>query len=238
MLVDLSERSTKSELMDDFKGGPERLREVYNDINRANRILGGNRLTVNAVARLAKASPQESYVIVDVGCGDGNMLRKVADYCRKRNIKTRLIGIELNGEALQLAETASIEYDEIHYLKEDVLKLKVSDLNCDIVINTLTMHHFGNADLLLFLKKFTQLARIGVVINDLHRSRRAYYLYKLFRLVFIKTRTARVDGLISISRGFVRSELIDQSKRLTHVDHHIQWKWAFRYIWVMRPNRI
>jgi len=236
MLIDLSERSSQPELMDDFREGLKSLRVVFNDINRVNSILGGNNITVNAVAKLIKEHPQESYTIVDMGCGDGNMLREVARYCNKRNIKVQLIGIDLNEEALQLAEEASVDY-QIEYQHRDILELQSDDFNCDIIINTLCMHHFVNKDLVQFLEKFNQLARIAVVINDLQRSRLAYYLFKAFSLIFIKTKTAKIDGLISISKGFVKSDLIQYSQHLPNIEHDIRWKWAFRYVWIMQPER-
>lgn len=238
MLIDLTKRSNQPELMDDFKEGLQALRVVFDDINRVNVILGGNNITINAVARLLKENPQESYTIVDMGCGDGNMLREVANFCRKNNHNTRLIGIDLNQEALQLASEASLDYPEIEYQHKDILQIKSTDLNCDIVINTLCMHHFVDKDLLIFLAKFNELARIGVVINDLQRSRWAYYLFKLFSLIFIKTSTAKIDGLRSISKGFVKSDLIQYSKKLPQSKHEIKWKWAFRYVWIMQPNRL
>ena len=238
MLKDLSKRSTEPELMDDFQEGRENLKIVFDDINRVNTILGGNGITVDAVRKLIEQNPQESYTIVDKGCGDGNMLREVAKFCKNRSLKVRLIGIDLNAEALELAKSASLKYPEIEYQHRDILQLETKDLNCDIVINTLTMHHFTDKNLLIFLRKFNQLARIGVIINDLQRSRWAYYLFKLFSLIFIKTKTAKIDGLISISRGFVKSDLVQYTKSLPEIRHHIQWKWAFRYVWIMQPNRL
>lgn len=238
MLVDLSKRSSQPELMDDFQEGLQKLRIVFDDINRVNAILGGSNITINAVSNLIKENPQESYTIVDMGCGDGQMLRNVAQFCRKRNVKARLVGVDLNAEAIQLAQEASLAFSEIEFQHQDILKLKVTDLNCDIIINTLCMHHFVDEDLLLFLEKFNQLASIGVVINDLHRSRWAYYLFKLFSLIFIKTETAKIDGLRSISKAFIKSDLIQYSQSLPMVEHSIQWKWAFRYVWIMQPIRL
>jgi ubiquinone/menaquinone biosynthesis C-methylase UbiE len=238
MLIDLKKRSNQPELMDDFKEGLQALRVVFDDINRVNVILGGNNITINAVARLIKENPQESYTIVDMGCGDGNMLREVANFCRKNTQNTRLIGIDLNQEALQLASEASVDYSEIEYQHKDILQIKSTDLNCDIVINTLCMHHFVDKDLLTFLAKFNELASIGVVFNDLQSSRWAYYLFKLFSLIFIKTKTAKIDGLISISKGFIKSDLLTYTKNLPSVAHQIKWKWAFRYVWVMQPKLI
>ena len=238
MLVDLTERGVMPELMDDFREDLTSLRKVFDDINRVNTILGGSAITVRAVAELIAAHPQDKYTMVDMGCGDGYMLRKLAQYCRKHTIKVSLIGIDLNTEVIQLAEEASIAYPEIEYKNKDILALTTSDLNCDIVINTLCMHHFTDENLPLFLNKFVQLASIGIVINDLHRSGWAYYLFKLFSLIFIKTKTAKVDGLISIRKGFIKSDLIQYAKQLPSVQHEIKWKWAFRYVWVMKTQRL
>ena len=234
MLKDLSKRSTEPELMDDFRDGLDSLRVIFDDINRVNRLLGGNSITINAVAKLIGDNPKHSYTIVDMGCGDGTMLREVAKYCHKNNIQVRLIGIDLNNEALQLAEEAAIPYPEIEYRHEDILQLDTKEFHCDILINTLCMHHFTNVQLTTFLRKFVELAKIGIVINDLQRSGLAYYLFKLFSLIFIKTKVAKIDGLISISKGFVKTELLTYTKNLPSVTHQIEWKWAFRYQWVIK----
>ncbi|MDB4292856.1 methyltransferase domain-containing protein [Maribacter sp.] len=237
MLGRLRNRSTELEIMDDFQRGEKQLKSVLDDINRVNRILGGNAITISAVAKLIRENPQDRYVIIDVGCADGAMLREIALYCRKRSIMADFIGIDLNAHAIQIAITASSDYPEIRFLEQDVFQLNQSDLNCDILITTLTTHHFTNEALPALLAQFAGLAKIGFVNNDLHRSRVAFYLFKLFSMVFIKTETAKIDGLISIRKGFKKRDLMAFAKNLPHMRHFIEWKWAFRYVWIMQPNR-
>ncbi len=238
MLKNLKNRSQQPELMDDFKEGMKALRAVYDDINRVNSVLGGNSITIKAISKLMREHPRQTYSIVDMGCGDGAMLREVAQFTRKNNIKVKLIGIDLNADVIQLAREASLAYPEISFLQKDILHLSVSDLHCDIIISTLAMHHFAHEDIVSFLRKFNQLARIAVVINDLQRSLWAYYLFKLYSLIFIRTRTAKVDGLISISKGFIKPELQHYATLFPEYHHKIKWKWAFRYVWVMKSKRL
>lgn len=238
MFDTLRQRSRQQELLDDFHGNEKELEAVFKDINRVNRLLGGNHITIRAVGDLLRQHPKEQFVIMDVGCGDGTILREIAKYCRKHAFKTQLIGIDLSVDALKIARSASTEFPEISYKVQDVLTLTKTDLNCDILISTLTTHHFTNEQLPMMLAQFARLAKIGFVNNDLHRSRVAYYLFKLFSMVFIKTRTARIDGLISIRRGFKKRELLDFAKKLPNRQHLIKWKWAFRYVWIMQPKRI
>lgn len=238
MFVNLSKRSDQPELMDSFEEPIASLRIVLQDINRVNQLLGGNKITVAAVHDLMKEQPQEHYSIVDMGCGDGQMLRQIADFCRKNNIKASFVGIDLNQNGLIIAEAASQEYPEIQFLQHDILKLKASTIPCDILISTLTMHHFTDEEVLVFLKKFVSIARLGVVINDLQRSAWAYYLFHLFSRIFIKTKIAKIDGLISIRRAFIKKELLTYAQELPEVLHQIEWKWAFRYVWVMKVPQV
>ena len=224
--------------MDNYDGDKETLKHVLNDITRVNKILGGNGITVAAVFRLIKENSKESYTILDMGCADGNMLRILADEAKRRNITLHLIGVDLNADALNIARKLSVEYPEITYYQKDILDAVFTDMQVDIVLTTLTMHHFKNDDIQRFLHQFVKLASIGIVINDLQRSKVAYYLFRIFSLIFIKTKVAKIDGLISISKGFKRKELAAFSKNLKEVSHTIQWKWAFRYAWVMRKKRL
>ena len=70
---------------------------------------------------------------------------------------------------------------------------------------TLFLHHFKNEELISILKTTTEKATIGVVVNDLHRHKLAYYLFKLIGY-FIKNKMVRQDGLTSILRAFKRKE--------------------------------
>jgi hypothetical protein len=45
---------------------------------------------------------------------------------------------------------------------------------------------------------------------------------------------SKKDGLISILRGFKREELEQFSKKANFKNYSIQWKWAFRYQWIIR----
>jgi heme/copper-type cytochrome/quinol oxidase subunit 2 len=48
---------------------------------------------------------------------------------------------------------------------------------------------------------------------------------------------SREDGLVSILRGFKKEELVAFSKQLQLNNFAIQWKWAFRYQWIIKTNQ-
>ncbi|MCG2461307.1 methyltransferase domain-containing protein [Flavobacteriaceae bacterium F89] len=238
MLVDLSIRSREPELMDDPTMDLSTLGTVFRDINLVNRLFNGTRITINAVDDLVKEHPKDSYTIIDMGCGDGNMLRQVALHFRKSKIKGQFIGIDLNENALAMGRKLSNQFPEISFLKQNILALDPSELDCDILLCTLTMHHFRDHQIPDFLGKFVQLSHLGVIINDLQRSRSSYYLFKAFRGIFLRTKIAKHDGLVSIKSGFSRAELEQFSRSMPQINHRIHWKWAFRYLWILHVNRL
>ncbi|NNM19022.1 MAG: methyltransferase domain-containing protein [Croceitalea sp.] len=236
-MMEFRERSNAKELMDDPHMDPKLFKEAFKDINRCNNLLGGYQITIDAVMKLIKTTPKKSYTILDVGCADGAMLRKVADALKKEEIDCKLTGIDVKEEILKIATQLSSSYDNIDYVQGDLFDTSLP-LQCDILLCTLTLHHFTDEQIHCFAKRFADLAKIGVVINDLHRSKIAYVLFNLFSIFFIKTRIGKLDGLVSIARGFTKNNLKAFAKQLPKYRHSIQWKWAFRYVWIIKPAPI
>ena len=106
----------------------------------------------------------------------------------------------------------------------------------DLVLTTLFLHHFKNDELVTFLKPVLEKAKLGIVVNDLHRHKLAYYLFKLL-CITIKNKTIVEDGLTSVLRGFKRQELKDISQQLD-TNYQIHWKWAFRFQWILKHKEI
>jgi hypothetical protein len=83
---------------------------------------------------------------------------------------------------------------------------------------------------------FNTNSKIGIVINDLHRSALAYRLFQVLCFVFQLNAMSREDGLVSILRGFKKEELVRFSEKLNLSNYKIQWKWAFRYQWIIKKD--
>ncbi|WP_299799842.1 methyltransferase domain-containing protein [uncultured Maribacter sp.] len=235
-MVDFTQRSSEVEIMDTFSGTTNELETILQDINRVNKLLGGYGITLDAVFELLEKENKESYTILDMGCAEGTMLRKLALAARKKNVKLKLIGVDFNEQGLQLAKQYSSDYPEISYMNTDILSPNFSKWDVDVVMTTLTLHHFTDEGVVEFVNRFVEIAKLGVVINDLERSPVAYYLFKAFSLFFIRTEIAKKDGLLSIRRAFKKEELLHFASQVSNVSHYIKWKWAFRYVWVLKKK--
>jgi 2-polyprenyl-3-methyl-5-hydroxy-6-metoxy-1,4-benzoquinol methylase len=221
--------------MDDFSMEGAVIQDALDKIARINQLLGGNKLTLQGVKTLLSNSPKNEIVtIVDVGCGNGDMLRTLADFGKKNNLKLELIGIDANKFTVGHAEKLSLNYSNISYSCEDIFDKPFRDLKYDILLCTLTLHHFKEDEILKLLTIFNNNSSKGIVINDLHRSAVAYRLFQGICLIFGLNKMSKDDGLTSILRGFKKEELINFSKQLNFKNYTIHWKWAFRYQWIIQ----
>lgn len=235
MRINTKYRTNEPEIMDDFALEGETLRDALDKIAKINRLLGGNQLTLQGVQQLLKGiSKSKTITIVDVGCGNGDMLRTLADYGKQNNYRFKLIGIDANAFTISHAEVLSKEYENISYQCEDIFEAEFKALDYDMVLCTLTLHHFKDEEILSLMQVFYEKASVGIVINDLQRSAIAYRLFQALCFVFQLNDMSREDGLVSILRGFKKAELEHYSKELQFKKYTIQWKWAFRYQWIIQ----
>ena len=234
MYLNTKFRTDAAEIMDDFTLEGEILRDALDKIAKINQLLGGNKLTLQGVQSLInQVSIKKEITILDIGCGNGDMLRALADYASKNNLNFKLIGVDANPFTINHAEELSKPYQNITYKCEDIFEDKFTALKYDIVLCTLTLHHFKDAEIIKLVSVFYENANIGIVINDLQRSALAYRLFQVLCFVFRLNKMSKEDGLVSILRGFKKEELEEFSKKIHLKKYFIKWKWAFRYQWII-----
>jgi 2-polyprenyl-3-methyl-5-hydroxy-6-metoxy-1,4-benzoquinol methylase len=234
MLVNTRYRSEETEIMDDFNIHGTELEQALISIARINQLLGGNRLTINAVDKIISATGKDKKIkILDLGCGNGDMLRALSRLAERKNYSFNMTGIDANAFTVQHAKKLSVDYPEINYICADLLDPDFFPEKCDIILFTLTLHHFTDEQIVALLEKATQCARLAIVINDLERSRLSYMLFCLISKIFRLNRMNAIDGRLSILRGFKRKELKALAHKMNFKNYAIRWKWAFRYQWII-----
>lgn len=237
IMLDTKHRTNEPEIMDDFDMEGDVLRDALDKIAKINRLLGGNQLTLDGVKKIINQNQTlEKITIVDIGCGNGDMLRNLADYADELEVKFELIGIDANQFTVNYAKELSLHYPNIKYQCEDIFEKPFETLQYDILLCTLTLHHFKDEEIVKLMQIFKTNAKLGIVINDLHRSSISYRLFQILCFVFGLNTMSRQDGLVSILRGFKKPELEHFSKKLNLNNYSIEWKWAFRYQWIINTK--
>lgn len=193
-------RSLAEEQMDAADLPADVYARVLADLDRVNRVTLAARPTLGFLNR-AVTGP---FRLLDVGYGDGGMLRQVARWAKRRGIACELVGIDLNVRSEAVARARTDPATVIDYRTGDYAALAHEPW--DIIISSLVTHHMDDAERLAFLRFMEDQARMGWFVNDLHRHGFAYHGYPwLARLLGVHP-IVRQDGQLSIARSFVSDE--------------------------------
>lgn len=228
-------RSTQLEIMDDLDFQGVEMGKLLKDLKVVNQWLGGYKISLKALSELLKNSPKHKKIkILDIGCGDGHMLKLCGDFLQKNGYEYEGIGIDFNPNILKIARAQSKNYPNISFSQLDVLKQGHLIPKCDFAFCTLFLHHFSDEKIELLLQLVLAKTEVAIIINDLQRSKLAFNLFRIFSLVALKTETARYDGLVSVARSFSKNEIESITNKLPNQTTEITWKWAFRYLCVLK----
>ena len=226
--VDLSFRSEEEEIMDDLSDNSPALHRALMELDIINRWLGGNAVTINSVKKLLLQKPEKNWVMADLGCGSGEMLLKVAKWCRSQNIEIKLHGFDANPNVIAYAQKHCAAYPEITFHAENIFSEEFKKRKFDAILCTLFLHHFSSDSLVKLIEQF-KIQAGNVIINDLHRHWFAYYSIKWITGFFSKSSMVQNDACLSVWRAFTREDwkAILNSAKIN--DYELDWKWAFRW---------
>lgn len=226
-MPDLSYRSRQRELLDQPVLDQEEIFRNLHELDRINALLGGHAATLKGLNELIK-NPSRTYHIVDYACGGGDTLRKIYKWGQTKGLDLKLTGFDLLPQAIEYATKHSEEYP-INYQIADFMDFQTED-PVDIACCALVCHHFYDDDLHAFLQKMRAQARLGVVINDLHRHPFAYYSIKWLTALLSNSRYVKNDAPLSVWRGFKKQEWQSILNSAGFSNYQINWVWAFRHL--------
>lgn len=196
----LDTRAISEELMDADDLDPATYAAVVHDLARVNTLTMARRPTLAFLSKLA----QHPLRILDVGFGDGDMLRAIARWAGRRRHNVQLVGVDLNPRSAPAARVATPADLAIDYRTGDYAAL--AGQGWDVVISSLVAHHMTHNQLLAFLRFMDIEARAGWFINDLHRHGFAYRGFPLLATLMRWHPIVRHDGQLSIARSYRPAE--------------------------------
>jgi SAM-dependent methyltransferase len=182
----------------------EELRGCLHDIARVNRLTFAYRPTISWMEELITAHPpsSEPLRVVDVGCGDGDTLRRIDAWAAKRRVPVALTGIDVNPDAIRAARESTPPMQQIEWIVGDALSHAATG-DIDVVICSLLTHHLTDSQIAQFLRWAERTARWGWFVNDLHRKPVPYHLFRLLARFTTWHPFVKNDGAVSIRRSFV-----------------------------------
>lgn len=225
-------RTDLPEIMDDLDFEPEVIRSELDNLARINYWLGGDQVVLSAleeVIPLLQTSAGRPLRIADLGCGGGDILRKIARRAEKSGWPVELYGIDVNPTCVEYAREKTADYSMIQIEQADCFSPEFADRRFDIVICSLFLHHFQDEKLRILLSTLSKVSQKALIINDLQRHWLPFYLFRLVTWMLRAPAVVRYDGSVSVMRGFTRSEWETLVRNLNPVRFRIRWKWAFRH---------
>ncbi|HEY7650224.1 MAG TPA: methyltransferase domain-containing protein [Methylomirabilota bacterium] len=172
------------------------------DIHRLNVWFRGYRLTERAIDRLtARQSRAETLWVIDVGGGRGDLARRLVGRARGRGRRLRAIVVDC------AVDGAGPPGEGVTLIRADATALPFRPQAAHVVTTSLTLHHLEPAAAVQCLREMRAAARLGVVVNDLLRTRLVLALVWLATRAVTRHRFARHDGPLSVRRAYSPSEL-------------------------------
>jgi ubiquinone/menaquinone biosynthesis C-methylase UbiE len=200
--------SAGGELLDGPLDDPTALRGNLRDLRRVNRWFGGARLSCRAVESLAPARARTT--ILDVGTGAADIPLALLAAARRQDRSCRVTAVDSRPEVLAAATSAFPELITTPGLEvavADGRDLPYEDRAFDIGHASLVLHHLEPCEAVDFLRELARVAAVGVVVNDLTRSRLTVAGAWLSAHLFTTNRYTRHDAPMSARRAYTGLEL-------------------------------
>lgn len=192
------------ELLDHPDADPEAVALSLGNVAVANRWLGGWCAVRRGLSRILEQTPHPDrpLTLLDVGCGMGDIARRAVAWGRRRGIEIIPIGIERHRRAAVLARGEGLTP-----LLACVSALPIRARSVDLVLASQLVHHLTPAACIAFCQAADRVARRGVIVADLRRSRWAKAGFFLASRALRFDPATSADGLTSVARGFSAGEL-------------------------------
>ncbi len=199
-MPNLRARSAQPEWMDTQVVAPEDFAACLADLASVNTVTAARLPTLGFMRRVARRHPGRTLRVLDVGCGEGDMLRRLHRWSLRAGHRLELEGIDLNPLGIEAARAATPADVPIRYRVADVFDEGLGQY--DVILSSLFTHHLSDTEVAAFLHVMEAHAGLGWFVNDLHRHPLAYNGFRALSALAGWHRFVRHDGPISVARSF------------------------------------
>ncbi|MEX2571522.1 MAG: methyltransferase domain-containing protein [Gemmatimonadota bacterium] len=222
-------RERRPELMDQPDADSGELAKSLHDLARVNRWLGGASTATRLVLDLARNISEQPVTILDVGTGGADIPRKLIREARRVGLAVRILATDLHPATVAMAARATANSPEIAVQRADALDLPFTDAEFHFVTCCTTLHHFDRVEALQALREMDRVARYGVVVTDLARSRAALLGARLLAGTLWRDHPiTRHDGPASVRAAFTPAELAELAEAVVGAAGRVRTHPPFR----------
>jgi 2-polyprenyl-3-methyl-5-hydroxy-6-metoxy-1,4-benzoquinol methylase len=225
--MDFTQRANTRELLDEDDIPFADIRKNMEELEVINTWLGGHVITVAGFKSML--GERKSIHVCEVGCGGGDNLKAIANWCAKKGIQVQLTGIDIKDTCVDYAHINLNGY-EVNLITSDYRDVQFNE-KPDIIFSSLFCHHFSNEEIVKMLHWKKEQSTVGFFINDLQRHPLAYHSIRLITKWLSSSYLVQNDAPISVTRGFSRADWKKiVSSAALQGSSGIHWRWAFRWL--------
>jgi SAM-dependent methyltransferase len=227
----LAQRSHQPELMDGPGLGDAVLQaRVLADLASVNRLTRTHAPVLQFLRQAWAGLPAGQRVsVLDVGCGEGDLLRAIWRLGTRLGRPLRLTGLDLHPDSTQAAQAATPPVMRIRYVTADALAYVPPPT--DYIVQSQLAHHLDDAQLVALLRWQQRHARRGWCVADLRRAWLPYLGFRWLARAAGWHRVVRLDGTLSIARACTPAEwqaLLQQAGVAGEVRRHMPFRLTVR----------
>ncbi len=223
-------RSTEIEKMETEKLDESEMAAILKQVTWLNSKFGSLTPLFGFLESAAQSLGPELSVM-DLGCGQGDLLFQLISWSQNRKLKIRWLGIDLNPKSVALAKE-KLKFENVEIICGDALQFFSSPHEKpDVYVSTLFAHHLSDLQIVELIQGASDTANWGWYFEDLQRHALSREFLRGLTWALGFHSVVQNDSVVSVKRSFRKS---DWQKYLlaAKVDTcmvKIQWRWAFKY---------
>lgn len=202
------------ELLDGPLDDPASLDGNLRDLARVNRWLGGVSLSSKAIEALAPSAAV--LTMLDVGTGGADIPFALLERARRTGRSLTVTAVDSRTEVVAAALRVNPQLGNTRGLileTGDGLSLGFPNGSFDIAHCSLVVHHLEPDVAVAMIREMGRVARMGIVINDLDRSRLDLLGAQVLARAATRNPYTRNDGPVSVQRAYRVPEIAQLLRR-------------------------
>ena len=168
--------------------------------------------------------------MIDVGCGDGTLIWKIREKCKK------VFGIDIDTKSIDIAENNN-KYDNVYFINDDFLKYDFGNIKFDSIIFVASIHHMNMDNALIKAKSLLNNNGKIIIVGLSKPSSITDYIIEIFRVlpsfVISKIKRNKTSEEMNIETNYnfpTSDEVRNTCKKILKENYKIKHALHYRYL--------